>query len=370
MSGGRSDREIERGLLAAIIESSSDAIYSRDLDGAFTTWNRGAERLFGYSREEALGLALSRFVPPERTEEEMEIRARILQGDLVEHFRTTRLHKDGHPVEVSLTASAIRDSMGRVIGISAIARDISEQRRYDEIVARQGEELRRSNEELERFAYVASHDLQEPLRTITSFVQLLARRYQGRLDSDADEFIGYIVDGASRMKQLIQDLLVYSRVDTGAGRIRRVSLESLLQDVTANLRTSLDETGGTVTHGPLPEVQGDEPQLEQLLQNLIANAIKFHGAEPPRVHLEAERLPGAWRISVRDNGIGIAPQYFDRIFVIFQRLHNRAEYGGTGIGLALCKKIVERQGGRIWVESRSGEGSTFFFTLQDVSAEA
>jgi PAS domain S-box-containing protein len=365
MSGGRSSLEIERGLLAAIIDSSADAIYSRDLEGVITTWNRSSERLFGYSQEEAVGRPLSFLIPPERSAEEHEIRARIMRGERVEHSRTARLHKDGRLVEVSLTASAIRDSVGRIIGLSAIARDVSEQLRYEEIVTRQEEELRRSNQELERFAYVASHDLQEPLRTITSFVQLLARRYQGRLDPEADEFIAYIVDGAGRMKQLIQDLLAYSRVETGSGRVRRVSLEALFRDVLASLRTGLDEAGATVTHGPLPEVMGDELQLEQLLQNLVANAVKFRGAAPPRIHLEAEQLPGAWRISVRDNGIGIAPQYFDRIFVIFQRLHNRAEYGGTGIGLALCKKIVERHGGRIWVESRPGEGATFFFTLPE-----
>jgi PAS domain S-box-containing protein len=365
VSGGRSpeESERERGLLAAIIESSSDAIYSRDLDGVITTWNWSAERLFGYSQQEAVGRSLSFLIPPERRDEDREIRERLRRGERVEHFRTTRLHKAGHPVEISLAASAVRDSMGGIIGISAIARDISEQNRYEEIVARQAEELRRSNLELERFAYVASHDLQEPLRTITSFVQLLARRYQGRLDTDADEFIAYAVDGANRMKQLIQDLLAYSRVNTGDSRSRRVSLEALLHDVLANLETSLSEAGATVTHGALPEVLGDELQLEQLLQNLVVNAVKFRSAKPPRVHLEAERLPEAWRVSVRDNGIGIEPKYFDRIFVIFQRLHNRAEYGGTGIGLALCKKIVERHGGRIWVESRPGEGATFFFTL-------
>ncbi|HEV2856156.1 MAG TPA: ATP-binding protein [Thermoanaerobaculia bacterium] len=355
--------EEQRGLLAAIIESSGDAIYSRDLKGVITTWNPAAERLFGCSSGEAVGQPISFLIPAGRREEEREIHARVLRGERVEHYRTTRLHRDGHPVEISLSVSPVRGDGGRIIGLSAIARDMSEQKRYEDLAARQAEELRRSNAELERFAYVASHDLQEPLRTVTSYVQLLARRYQGRLDPDADDFIAYAVDGANRMRQLIQDLLAYSRVNTTGSRFGRTSLEKVLPAVLASLEASLKEAGAVVTHGPLPEVAGDESQLEQLLQNLIANAIRFRGAGPPRIHLEAERLAGEWRVSVRDNGVGIDPRYFERIFVIFQRLHNRAEYGGTGIGLALCKKIVEGHGGRIWVESGPEGGSAFFFTL-------
>lgn len=228
-------------------------------------------------------------------------------------------------------------------------------------------ELSRSNSDLQQFAYVASHDLQEPLRMVASYVQLLARRYKGKLDSDADEFIEYAVDGANRMQNLINDLLVYSRVTSQGQVFEPVDCNGVLEEVLNNMQVAVEESRAVVTHDSLPTVMADERQLGQLFQNLIANAIKFHGAESPRVHVSAERRPGDWLFSVRDNGIGMEPQYAERIFVIFQRLHNREEYPGTGIGLAICKKIVERHGGHIWVVSQIGQGATFQFTLPIVS---
>jgi len=256
----------------------------------------------------------------------------------------------------------------------ALQRELAERQGVEALLREALADLQRSNTELEQFAYVASHDLQEPLRMVTSFVQLLGDHYRGQLDADADEFIGYAVDGAKRMQQLILDLLGYSRVGTRGQPPQPTDANAALDDALWNLGLAIAEAGACVTHDPLPVVLADPVQLSQLLQNLIGNAIKFRGAESPQVHisaretspretLEVSETSRVWEFAVRDNGIGIEPQFFERIFVIFQRLHNRAAYGGTGIGLAICKKIVERHGGRIWVESALGQGSTFYFTL-------
>jgi light-regulated signal transduction histidine kinase (bacteriophytochrome) len=227
-------------------------------------------------------------------------------------------------------------------------------------------ELKRSNDELQQFAYVASHDLQEPLRMVASYTQLLAKRYKGRLDSDADEFIAYAVDGSSRMQGLIQDLLTYSRAGTNGKELHKISSENALGEALANLRATIKEVGAVVTHDSLPAITTDDTQLAQVFQNLVGNAIKYRSAEVPRVHVSAKKNGGnEWIFSVRDNGLGIDPQYFERIFVIFQRLHGQKEFKGTGIGLAICKKILERMGGRIWVESQPEKGSTFFFALPE-----
>jgi signal transduction histidine kinase len=224
-------------------------------------------------------------------------------------------------------------------------------------------ELTRSNADLQQFAYVASHDLQEPLRMVASYTQLLAKRYKGKLDTDADEFISYAVEGANRMQQLIKDLLAYSRVTTQRTAYEPTECTPALAAALNNLHMAIQKQQAAVTHDPLPTVVADSTQLTQLFQNLISNAIKFRGDQPPRVHLSAVRKENEWVFAVRDNGIGVDPQYADRIFVIFQRLHTSADYPGTGIGLALCKKIVERHGGRIWVDSHPGQGATFYFTL-------
>ncbi len=230
-------------------------------------------------------------------------------------------------------------------------------------VAERTAELQRSNEELQQFAYVVSHDLQEPLRVVASYVQQLAERYQDKLEAEANELISYALDGAKRMQQLIVDLLAYSRIDTTGQEFAPTDCEGVLQRVLSDLRVAIEESGAEVTHDPLPQVMADNVQLGQVLQNLLGNAIKFRSQEPPRIHVSARQEGQQWVFSVRDNGIGINPRYAERIFGIFERLHPRTEYPGTGIGLAICKKIVERHGGQIWVESEPGKGAAFFFTL-------
>ena len=230
-------------------------------------------------------------------------------------------------------------------------------------LAKKTEDLTRSNSELEQFAYVASHDLQEPLRMISSYVQLLSRRYEGKLDKDADDFIAYAVEGTKRMQQLINDLLAYSRVGTRGKPPVPTDFEDVFSEAMANLKITTEEAGAVVTHDQLPTAMADRLQMVQLFQNLIGNAIKFRGKDVPQVHVSARQEGELWVFSVRDNGIGIDPQFHDRIFTIFQRLHGREEYPGTGIGLAVSKKIVERHGGRIWLESSLGKGTTFYFTV-------
>lgn len=253
------------------------------------------------------------------------------------------------------------------LALYSLRRRLAEQneRLQQEIAAREETQaaLLRSNAELEQLAYVASHDMQEPLRMVASYLQLVAQRYKGQLDADADEFIGFAVDGAKRMQALINDLLAYSRVGTRARPFEPTDCNKVMQTALANLGVAIVESGAQITHDELPTVMGDSSQLVQLFQNLIGNAIKFRGTEPMRVHVGAEADDGHWQFSVRDNGIGIAPEYHQRIFVMFQRLHGRTEYPGTGIGLAICKKIVERHGGTVWVESQPGQGSTFKFTI-------
>jgi PAS domain S-box-containing protein len=268
--------------------------------------------------------------------------------------------RDGRTLE---RYSAPMFGSGQYYGRIWYFRDITARKRAEEKLKLTVADLARSNRDLEQFAYVASHDLQEPLRMVSSYTQLLARRYEGKLDVTANKYIAYAVDGANRMQRLIEDLLAYSRVGARATGFAPADCAAVLEQALANLKAAIEANGASITHDPLPTVVHDRLLLVQLFQNLIGNAIKFHVEAPPRIHVSAEQKGDEWVFAVRDNGIGIDPQYAERIFTIFQRLHTNEEYAGTGIGLAICKKIVERRGGRIWVESQPGTGSTFYFTV-------
>jgi len=363
-SGPGAARQNEEWFQLLLTNVIDYAIFVIDPDGAISSWNAGAERMMGYRADEILGKPFHILFIPDLESfnkfiREMKVAAEVGHAE----DEGWRIRRDGSRFWANSVLTALRGDDGTLIGYGKVMRDLTERKHAEETLAQKNEELARSNRELEQFAYVASHDLQEPLRMVASYVQLLAKRYQGTLSKEADEFIGYAVDGATRMQQLINDLLMFSRVGTRGVELRPVSMEATLNTVISGLQILIRETGATITHDPLPTVCGDPTQLGQLLQNLIGNAVKFRGPEAPHVHITATREGEDWRFSVRDNGIGIDPQYHDRIFVIFQRLHARGEYQGTGIGLAVCKKIVERHGGKIWVDSSVGNGTTFNFTL-------
>jgi chemotaxis family two-component system sensor kinase Cph1 len=345
--------------------------------GKFVIWNTAAERILGLGSTDRpseewvghYGLFLPDTVTPLPNDSLPVLRAVRGEESTTEIFVRNRQLPQGAWIEV--LAAPRRDKDGRICGGVAAFRDVTQSkadgreiRHLNQQLAEKNEVLEHSNKDLLQFAYVASHDLQEPLRMVTSYTQLLAGRYAGRLDADADEFIAFAVEGCIRMKTLIQDLLAYSLVGKGEEAPQKTSAEDALQGALKNLRVTVEQSHAVVTHDALPSVRADETQLTQVFQNLIGNAIKYRGTEPPRVHVSAvKNRANVWVFSVRDNGIGIGSEFFEKIFVIFQRLHGRAEFEGTGIGLAICKKIVERIGGRIWVESQTGEGSTFYFTV-------
>jgi PAS domain S-box-containing protein len=319
--------------------------------------------MYGWTAMDVLGHPMREFIRNEYPFDSLE----IVTEQLLEkgHWKgeVTQNRRDGTRFPAFSSVSALKDHTDKVIGFVAVNRDITERKRLEEALAHEREELARSNAELEQFAYVASHDLQEPLRMVSSYVQLLARRYQGKLDRDAEEFIGFAADGAARMQQMIVDLLALSRLGTHGQQFAAVPCDGALDQALANLQTAIQDSKAKIKRDPLPTVMADHAQLVQLFQNLIGNALKFRGKRAPRVHISAELHAEAWVFSVRDNGIGIDPAYAERVFVLFQRLHGRSEYAGTGIGLAICKKTVGQHGGRIWVESRLKQGSTFYFSL-------
>jgi PAS domain S-box-containing protein len=321
--------------------------------------NTRACEMFGWEREQMLEMNVDDLVPEGHL---------AIVPDTMEEFsvpdkpiETVNVRANGEQFPVEITVRL------QMIGIEpvmlVVVRDITDRKRVEKALEQSKLELERSNTELERFASIASHDLREPLRAIAGFARLLAKRYEGQLDLEADEYITYILDGTNRLQRLIDDLLTYSRVGTRGKEFETTDCNVILDAAISNLAMAVDESNASITYDPLPKVQGDGVQLEQLFQNLISNAIKFRGEDRPRVHVGVQREEEEWVFAVKDNGIGIEPQFANRIFEIFQRLHTQQEYPGTGIGLAICQRIVERHGGRIWFESDRGVGSTFYFTI-------
>ncbi len=357
----------EEKLLAAalyarsLIEASLDPLVTISAEGKITDINQATEEMTGYSREQLVGSDFSDyFTEPQKARDGYK---QVFSEGFVKDYALAIRSQSGKITDVIYNASIYRDALGNIQGVFAAARDVTERNAMEFELRQTLEKLKQSNAELEQFAYVASHDLQEPLRMVASYVQLLQRRYKGKLDSDADEFIDYAVDGANRMRGLIDDLLTYSRVSRLGKPFELTDLETTLNIVKKNLQALIAETNAVVTHDKLPIILSDSGQMTQLFQNLIGNGIKFHGKEPPRIQVSVKDQSTNYLFSVRDNGIGIDAQYFDRLFKIFQRLHTKQEYPGSGIGLVICKRIIERHGGKIWIESEVGKGSTVYFTL-------
>jgi PAS domain S-box-containing protein len=367
LSHDLSDSVASEARYRGLLEAAPDAMVVVDEDEKIVLLNLRAESQFGYPRDELVGQPLQNIIPAGFAErlhaDGLRTAADALAQQIGTGIELSGRRKDGGRFPIEIMLSPLKNAEG--ILVTAAIRDITERRKSEENLVKKVEELKRSNDELEHFAYIASHDLQEPLRMVASYTQLLAKRYKGRLDSEADEFIAFAVDGSNRMQVLIQDLLAYSRSGSSGSTLRETNSGGALRAALANLQATIDLSGAVVTCDSLPDITTDHTQLSQVFQNLVGNAIKYRGAAVPHIHIGAARITGGdhWIFSVRDNGMGIEPQYFDRIFVLFQRLHGREEFEGTGIGLAICKKIVERLGGRIWVESQPGKGSTFRFEL-------
>ncbi len=359
-------------LFKLLFNKADDAIYLYEITtdgipGLFIEVNESACRRLGYTHDDLLGMSPGDIYSQGTSSESSDIWQDLLKlGKVTGEMICVSKIGTRIPVEIN---SHLFSLEGRSVVLS-VARDISGRKQMEEDLKRSNEELKRlagelgrSNAELENFAYIASHDLQEPLRMVASYIQLLAQRYGGQLGADADDFITYAMDGAYRMKTMINDLLTYSRVGTRGSDFKPVDCETVLKQTLKNLQLAITDTAADITHDSLPVITGDQSQLVMLFQNLINNSIRYRSDEALHIHLSAERGDTEWVLGVKDNGIGLDTKHADRIFSIFQRLHSRTEYAGTGIGLALCKKIVERHGGRIWVESEPERGAVFFFTF-------
>ncbi|KPL68295.1 hypothetical protein SZ64_09270 [Erythrobacter sp. SG61-1L] len=357
---------------ARVIDVMPEAILVTDRKGNITRVNERAKEIFGYEPAELLGQPVELLIPERFHEGHPEKRKAYAARPEIRPMGAGRdlyaRRKDGSevPVEVALAPLGAKGGNSRIVVSVA---DITRRKAGQDMLRETNEKLARSNQELMQFAYVASHDLQEPLRMVDSYMGLIERRYKGKLDADADEFIGFAVDGARRMKRLINDLLTYSRVSNRPLKVKSIDLRAELEGVLALFQPQIEETGATVEIGPLPRIEGDPGQIERLFTNLIGNALKFRSDRRPHIRIEAQQHGKLWEFIIADNGIGIDPEFNEKVFEIFSRLHSREQYEGTGIGLAACKRIVELHGGLIWVEAGPDGGSVFRFTLPEHQQE-
>ncbi len=353
------------------VEACPSGMIMTSADGRIVLVNAEAERLFGYAREELFGRSIDILVPAMVRANHAMHRDAFVACPQTRRMGIGRdlygVRKNGAQVPVEIGLNPIQTGDGLMV-LSAIT-DISERKRSTEALAARTEELQRSNADLEQFAYVASHDLQEPLRMVSSYTELLAEHYKDKLDGKSEKYIHYAVDGAKRMQQLVKDLLAYSHVDSQAKTPTIVKSGIVVQDVLGRLKVAIEETHAQIACDGLPAVRADTVQLAQVFQNLIGNALKFHGSCAPQIRIGAERKNDKWLFRVEDNGIGIDMQYAERVFQMFQRLHERGRYAGSGIGLAIAEKIVERHGGCIWFESQPQRGTTFYFTMPAIQGE-
>ncbi|HVN77816.1 MAG TPA: ATP-binding protein [Terriglobia bacterium] len=340
-----------------------DPIFIRDLEGTVIDMNRTAEETYGWRRDELIGKSVMTIMPSHLHAQAEDYHVRCKQGETIKNVEFTHLTKSGATIPVLVSLSLLTNERAEPVSIVTIIKDLSNLKRTEEMLRAQTEALARSNKDLEEFAYVAAHDLREPLIGIAAYVKILQRRYRDSLDGQAHEFISRVLETITRMDCLIQSLLSYSRLGRNAGNLEPTDCKAALTGALSNLKAAIEASGATVTTDSLPTVMANQSMLIQVFQNLVGNAIKFAGDDPPEIHVGASLEGSEWRFSVKDNGIGIEPPYFDRIFRIFKRIDSSADRPGTGIGLANCKKIVEHHGGRIWVKSKPGKGSTFFFTI-------